>query len=173
MGEFGSEFLVSLETLGQTHLGIAWPVVYNLLKIALIVVPILGAVAYLTLWERKLIGWMHVRLGPNRVGPLGLLQPIADSLKLLTKEIILPTQASKGLYLLAPVMTIMPALQTLFLPTLMQDFFFYLPLRRLKFTASFLRAGLRTPSTPFLRPCAPRLKWCLTSLPLALPWWWC
>jgi NADH-quinone oxidoreductase subunit H len=110
MGEFGSEFLVSLETLGQTHLGLAWPVVYNLLKIALIVVPILGAVAYLTLWERKLIGWMHVRLGPNRVGPLGLLQPIADSLKLLTKEIILPTQASKGLYLLAPVMTIMPAL---------------------------------------------------------------
>jgi NADH-quinone oxidoreductase subunit H len=110
MGEFGSEFLVSLETLGQTHLGLAWPVVYSLLKIALIVVPILGAVAYLTLWERKLIGWMHVRLGPNRVGPLGLLQPIADSLKLLTKEIILPTQASKGLYLLAPVMTIMPAL---------------------------------------------------------------
>ncbi|HCO56982.1 MAG TPA: NADH-quinone oxidoreductase subunit H, partial [Burkholderiales bacterium] len=76
----------------------------------LIVVPILGAVAYLTLWERKLIGWMHVRLGPNRVGPLGLLQPIADSLKLLTKELIVPTQASKGLYLLAPVMTIMPAL---------------------------------------------------------------
>jgi NADH-quinone oxidoreductase subunit H len=110
MGDFSSEFLVSLETLGQTHLGLAWPVVYNLLKITLIVVPILAAVAYLTLWERKLIGWMHVRLGPNRVGPLGLLQPIADSLKLLTKEIILPTQASKGLYLLAPVMTIMPAL---------------------------------------------------------------
>jgi NADH-quinone oxidoreductase subunit H len=110
MGELSSEFLVSLETLGQTHLGLAWPVVYNLLKISLIVIPILGAVAYLTLWERKLIGWMHVRLGPNRVGPLGLLQPIADSLKLLTKEIILPTQASKGLYLLAPVMTIMPAL---------------------------------------------------------------
>jgi NADH-quinone oxidoreductase subunit H len=53
---------------------------------------------------------MHVRLGPNRVGPLGLLQPIADALKLLTKEIILPAQANKGLYLLAPVMTIMPAL---------------------------------------------------------------
>ena len=110
MGDFSSEFLVSLETLGQTHLGLAWPVVYNLLKITLIVVPILAAVAYLTLWERKLIGWMHVRLGPNRVGPLGLLQPIADSLKLLTKELIVPTQASKGLYLLAPVMTIMPAL---------------------------------------------------------------
>ncbi len=110
MGLFSSEFFVSLETLGQTHLGLAWPVVYNLLKIMLIVVPILGAVAYLTLWERKLIGWMHVRLGPNRVGPLGLLQPIADSLKLLTKELIVPTQASKGLYLIAPVMTIMPAL---------------------------------------------------------------
>jgi NADH-quinone oxidoreductase subunit H len=68
-----------------------------------------AAVAYMTLWERKLIGWMHIRIGPNRVGPLGLLQPIADALKLLMKEIIAPTQASKVLYFIAPVMVIMPA----------------------------------------------------------------
>jgi NADH-quinone oxidoreductase subunit H len=89
---------------------LAWPVIWNLMKIVAIVVPLMVAVAYLTLWERKLIGWMHVRLGPNRVGPLGLLQPIADGLKLLSKEIILPSAASKGLFLLGPVMTIMPAL---------------------------------------------------------------
>jgi NADH-quinone oxidoreductase subunit H len=105
-----TEWVQTLNTTGSLYLGGAWPVVFTLMKIMAVVIPILGAVAYLTLWERKLIGWMHVRLGPNRVGPLGLLQPIADSLKLLTKEIILPTQANKGLYILAPIMTIMPAL---------------------------------------------------------------
>ena len=90
--------------------GIAWPVVWNLIKIVVIVLPLMGAVAYLTLWERKLLGWMQVRHGPNRVGPLGLLQPIADAVKLLTKEIIRPTAASKGLFFLGPLMAIMPAL---------------------------------------------------------------
>ena len=70
----------------------------------------MGCVAYLTLWERKMIGWMHVRMGPNRVGPAGLLQPIADALKLLLKEIVVPAKANKALFVLAPVMTIMPAL---------------------------------------------------------------
>ncbi len=88
----------------------AWPVIWNLIKIIVVVLPLMGAVAYLTLWERKAIGWMHVRIGPNRVGPFGLLQPIADALKLLTKEIIVPAAASKGLFLLGPIMTIMPAL---------------------------------------------------------------
>ncbi|MFO1246434.1 MAG: NADH-quinone oxidoreductase subunit NuoH [Ramlibacter sp.] len=89
---------------------LAWPVIWNLIKIVVVVLPLMGAVAYLTLWERKAIGFTQIRLGPNRIGPLGLLQPIADALKLLTKEIILPTVANKGLFLLGPIMTIMPAL---------------------------------------------------------------
>ncbi|MDT3680031.1 MAG: NADH-quinone oxidoreductase subunit NuoH [Burkholderiaceae bacterium] len=102
--------LNGLTTWGEGTLGGAWPVVWNLVKIVLLVLPLLGAVAYLTLWERKLIGFMHLRLGPNRVGPGGLLQPIADAFKLIFKEIILPTQASRALYILGPVMTIMPAM---------------------------------------------------------------
>ncbi len=102
--------LNGLTNWGEGTMGGAWPVVWNLVKIILLVVPLLGCVAYLTLWERKLIGFMHLRLGPNRVGPGGLLQPIADAFKLIFKEVIVPTQASRGLYLLGPVMTIMPAM---------------------------------------------------------------
>jgi NADH-quinone oxidoreductase subunit H len=90
--------------------GAGWPVVWALIKIIVVVLPLMGAVAYLTLWERKAIGFTQIRLGPNRIGPAGLLQPIADALKLLTKEIILPTVANKGLFYLGPIMTIMPAL---------------------------------------------------------------
>ena len=87
-----------------------WPVIWTLIKIVCVLLPLMGCVAYLTLWERKAIGFTQIRLGPNRVGPFGLLQPIADALKLLTKEIIIPTAASKGLFVLGPIMTIMPAL---------------------------------------------------------------
>ncbi len=89
---------------------VAWPVIWTIIKIVAIVLPLFIAVAYLTLWERKLIGWIQVRIGPNRVGPYGLLQPIADGLKFIFKEIIVPTQASQFLFILGPIMTIMPAL---------------------------------------------------------------
>ncbi|MDP4608454.1 MAG: NADH-quinone oxidoreductase subunit NuoH [Burkholderiaceae bacterium] len=87
-----------------------WPVVWGMIKIVAVLAPLMGAVAYLTLWERKLLGWMQVRHGPNRVGPMGLLQPIADAVKLLTKELINPSAASLGLFRLGPIMAIMPAL---------------------------------------------------------------
>jgi len=95
---------------GQSWFGFFWPLIWNLVKIIAIVLPLMGCVAYLTLWERKAIGWMHIRLGPNRVGPAGLLQPIADALKLLLKEIVIPEKANKALFVIAPIMTIMPAL---------------------------------------------------------------
>ncbi|MGH8607670.1 MAG: complex I subunit 1/NuoH family protein, partial [Gammaproteobacteria bacterium] len=81
-----------------------------LAKIVAIVVPLLLSVAYLTYAERKIIGYIQVRIGPNRVGPGGWLQPIADSLKLLTKEVILPSGANRFLFLLAPVIALIPAL---------------------------------------------------------------
>ena len=89
---------------------VAWPVIWTLIKIVVVVLPLFALVAYLTLWERKFLAWMQVRIGPNRVGPWGLLQPIADALKLMGKEILVPSAASKGLFLLGPVLTIMPAL---------------------------------------------------------------
>ncbi|HHQ42902.1 MAG TPA: NADH-quinone oxidoreductase subunit NuoH [Chromatiales bacterium] len=79
-------------------------------KILAIVLPLMGAVAYLTFAERKIIGYIQVRIGPNRVGPRGWLQPIADALKLLTKEIVVPANANRFLFLLAPVLAIGPAL---------------------------------------------------------------
>src|SRR5580765_3714691 len=105
----------SLLAYTEFKLGPTWgPAVYELIRslvfIIAIVVPLMLSVAYLTLWERKLIGWMQIRLGPNRVGPLGLLQPFADVLKLVFKEIIVPTGASKFLFITGPMLTLMPAL---------------------------------------------------------------
>ncbi|SEK19728.1 NADH-quinone oxidoreductase subunit NuoH [Ectothiorhodospira marina] len=80
------------------------------LKIMAILTPLMLAVAYTTFAERKIIGYIQVRVGPNRVGPRGWLQPIADALKLLTKEVVIPTNANRYLFLIAPVLSIAPAL---------------------------------------------------------------
>ena len=105
------QWLNALETFGVDLLGpTVWLVLWTLVKILVIAVPIILCVAYLTYWERKMIGFMHTRLGPNRVGFKGLLQPFADVFKLLTKEVIVPSQANKILFILAPVVTLMPAL---------------------------------------------------------------
>ena len=93
------------------HVWNALPLVLQiLLKIGVIVLPLLGVVAYYTYAERKVIGYMQIRIGPNRVGFRGLLQPIADAVKLLMKEIVLPTKADKGLFLIAPMISLAPAL---------------------------------------------------------------
>jgi NADH-quinone oxidoreductase subunit H len=84
---------------------LVWPVVY----ILCIAVPLILAVAMFVYWERKVIGWMHVRMGPNKVGPWGLLQAFADVVKLLIKEVILPSSANRFLYYMAPLLALVPA----------------------------------------------------------------
>jgi len=85
-------------------------IIENLLKILLIVVPLLIAVAYVTLAERKIMASMQLRKGPNAVGFAGLLQPLADGLKLFAKETILPTHANLTIFILAPILSLILAL---------------------------------------------------------------
>ncbi|MCB1867318.1 MAG: NADH-quinone oxidoreductase subunit NuoH [Gammaproteobacteria bacterium] len=100
------DLLMSLwEWLGENLV-----VIQILIKIVIIVAPLMLCVAYFTYAERKIIGYMQVRIGPNRVGPKGWLQPIADAVKLMFKEIIIPSGANKTLFLIAPVLTLGPAL---------------------------------------------------------------
>ena len=85
-------------------------IINTLVSILLVVVPLFLIVAYVTYSERKIIGFMQSRMGPTRVGPSGLLQPIADVLKLVSKEIIIPTNANKGIFLTAPMLMLVPSL---------------------------------------------------------------
>lgn len=107
-------YVDALMAFGQAYFGAAWQdivtLVWTLIKVILIIAPLLLIVAYVTFWERKVIGWMQVRIGPNRVGPWGLIQPIADGLKLMLKEVTIPSGADKSVFLLAPVFAFAPAL---------------------------------------------------------------
>lgn len=88
----------------------AQTVIVDVVLIVIIMVPLMLSVAYVTYMERKVIGYMHARLGPNRVGPKGWLQPIADAVKLMFKEIVIPTNSNRFLFLFAPMLAIGPAL---------------------------------------------------------------
>ena len=161
---------------------LAWPVLWTLLKIVAVLLPLLGCVAYLTLWERKAIGFTQIRLGPNRTGPGGLLQPIADALKLLTKEIIVPTRAHTGLFLLGPIMTIMPALAAwavvpfgpeVALANVNAGLLFLMAITSLEVYGVIIAGWAPTPSTLSWAPCAPRRRWSATRSLWAFAWWWC
>jgi NADH-quinone oxidoreductase subunit H len=84
-------------------------IIVSLLKIVAVLIPLILGVAYFTYWERKILAWMHVRIGPNRVGWKGLLQPFADVIKMLLKEIVVPRSANRFLFLTAPVLALVPA----------------------------------------------------------------
>jgi NADH-quinone oxidoreductase subunit H len=125
------------------------------------------SVAYLTFWERKVIGWMQVRIGPNRVGPWGLLQPIADGMKLFFKEVLFPTAADKKLFVLGPIMAIAPALAAWavipfstgwVLANVDAGVLYCWRSVRSASTASSSPAGPRTPNIPSSAPCAPRRR---------------
>ena len=114
-----AELVNRAQNLGQSmaneYLGATWgppafTVAKTVISIAIVLAPLLGVVTYYQLVERWVIGWIQVRKGPNRVGPKGILQPIADAIKLLLKEQIIPQGASKALFLLAPIISCAPAL---------------------------------------------------------------
>ncbi|ABC22362.1 NADH-quinone oxidoreductase subunit NuoH [Rhodospirillum rubrum] len=90
--------------------GYLWPAIIIVLQCLAIILPMLGAIAYLTYAERKVIGAMQMRKGPNVVGPFGLLQPLADGVKLFLKETIIPTGANRAVFIIAPLMTFILAL---------------------------------------------------------------
>ena len=101
---------LTIQTLGPTWGAPAFDTAHAVLTIALVLGPLLGVVLYYQLVERWVIGWIQVRKGPNRVGYKGILQPIADAIKLLMKEQIVPAGANKALFFLAPIVSVGPAL---------------------------------------------------------------
>ena len=108
------EFIANIVSYLPEWVQYFWPdwfqyLVANVLLALIILLPLFIVVAYYTLAERKVIGYMQVRIGPNRVGPKGLLQPFADMFKLMFKEIIIPTNSNRYLFIIAPILTFAPA----------------------------------------------------------------
>lgn len=110
MMELWQSFVLGVNELMPWFDGNVAAIVIILIKAFALIMPLLLTVAYFTYAERKVIGYMQLRIGPNRVGPKGWLQPIADALKLMTKEIIFPSRANIYLFLLAPILAIAPAI---------------------------------------------------------------
>jgi NADH-quinone oxidoreductase subunit H len=98
------------EQMAEFFYSFIWPTLWTVIKIVAIVLPVLLSVAYLTYFERKVIGAMQLRRGPNIVGPFGLLQPMADGLKLFLKETIIPSGANRVVFMIAPMVTFILAL---------------------------------------------------------------
>jgi NADH-quinone oxidoreductase subunit H len=172
-----NQFGVSL--MGPT----LWAVAWSLIKIVALLLPLMGCVAYLTLWERKGIGFTQLRPGPNRVGPYGLLTPIADAVKLIFKEIIRPTAANKPLFFLGPVMTIMPALVAwvvipfgpeVALANINAGLLFLMAITSLEVYGVIIAGWASNSKYAFLGAhCARRHKWSRTRSRWASRWWWC
>lgn len=151
----------------------------TIITIAVVVGAIPGVCNYLILLERKLSAWMQDRVGPNRVGPLGLLQPLADGVKLLLKEEVIPPHVDRTLFLIAPGISVFTALLAFAvvpfgpvgvegtrdscvsssLRELTSDSSSFSPSAAWQFTASFLGAGLPTTNTVHSVPCVPVLRW--------------
>ncbi|MBF0180237.1 MAG: NADH-quinone oxidoreductase subunit NuoH [Magnetococcales bacterium] len=111
MSESLKAILDSLHAFGTGLVGdMWWTLIWTLIKIMILLAPVLFMVTYITLAERKIIGFMQVRYGPNRVGFWGILQPLADAAKLLFKELLIPEKVDKSVFLLAPALTLVPAL---------------------------------------------------------------
>ena len=151
----------------------------TILRIVAIVLPLMLCVAYLTYAERRVIGAMQLRIGPNRVGPIGLLQPIADALKLLLKEVVLPIEANRFLFLIAPAISLTAALaawavspfrRRSYWPMLTPACFMCWPLLRLAYTESSSPVGLPIPNTLFWVVCVQPHKLFLMKLPWVLRW---
>jgi NADH-quinone oxidoreductase subunit H len=112
--EWLAEYLDALNSLGADLWAMLPPfvqfVITTVLKIIVVLVPLILGVAYFTYWERRILGWIQARIGPNRVGWKGLLQPFADLIKMLLKEVVVPANANRFLFLAAPIIALIPAL---------------------------------------------------------------